>query len=113
MYKSCTSGPVLVKPQATWAVRPSTMKGKPGKLAPITSMPEALDCSRAKYQIAGAPKPRCGSLAKRGLPLLVWLPATTQLLLPLPSTVPASAAMATKSAGGAMKGLESGFFKEK
>ena len=46
-------------------------------------------CNRAKYQMAGALRPRCGSLASKGLPLTVRVPATTQLLLPLPSGVPA------------------------
>ncbi len=97
-YRSCTSGPVLVKPQATLLVRPSTTNGRPGSVAPITSSAGTLlpsgardagACSRAKYQMAGALRPRCGSFANSGLPLVLCEPATTQLLLPLPSTVPA------------------------
>ena len=48
-------------------------------------------CSRAKYQMAGADRPRCGSLASRGLPEVVRLPSTTQLFEPLPSAMPSAA----------------------
>src|SRR3989338_8429660 len=97
-YKSCTSGPVLVKPQATLLVRPSTTKGRPGKVAPTASMgpkgvpSDALPagaCRLAKYQMAGADRPRCGSLASSGFPLPGGGPPITPLLLPLPSLVPA------------------------
>ena len=48
--------------------------------------------------MAGADKPRCGSLASKGLPLALRLPATTQLLEPLPSTVPRLLAQSVMSA---------------
>jgi hypothetical protein len=101
-YRSCTSGPVLVNPQATPAVRPSTTEGVPGKVAPITSSafwPLAAGAfSRAKYQIAGAPSARCGSLASSGLPLCVCVPDTTQSLEPTPSRWPRPRAQALMSA---------------
>ncbi|MDT4856641.1 hypothetical protein FQZ97_910380 [compost metagenome] len=84
----------MVNPQATCSVRPSTTNGVPGKVAPITSMPLTPSasgaCKRAKYQIAGALNPRCGSLASKGMPLLLRAPDTTQLLEPLPSMLPSS-----------------------
>jgi hypothetical protein len=40
--------------------------------------------------MAGVPKPKCGSLASKGLPEAVRSPEITQLLLPLPSTKPGS-----------------------
>ena len=53
-------------------------------VAPATWMPGA--CKRAKYQRAGVLSFRWGSLANKGLPVLLRLPASTQLLEPTPST---------------------------
>ena len=99
---------MLVKPQATPEVRPSTTAGKPGKVAPITSSaghgPSAGACKCAKYQMAGALSARCGSLASKGLPLTVRVPGMTQLLLPLPSSVPMSRTQSCDQAASALSG---------
>ena len=83
-YRSWTSGPVLVKPQAMSAFWPNTMEGTPGMVAPAAFRPGAS--RRAKYHSAGALSLRCGSLASKGAPVVVRLPASTQLLEPAPST---------------------------
>ncbi|MCY1365540.1 hypothetical protein D9M69_523890 [compost metagenome] len=92
---------MLVNPQATWSVRPSTTKGVPGSVAPITFMPlmppASGACRCAKYQMAGALRPRCGSLASSGWPVSLREPATTQLLEPLPSMLPSSLAQSCMS----------------
>ena len=51
-YRSCTSGEVLVKPQATRSFWPSTTPGKPGIVAPATFKSGAS--MRARYHKAGA-----------------------------------------------------------
>ena len=84
MKMSCTSGPVFVKPQATCSFWPSTTPGMPGIDAPAIFTPGIS--RRTKYHSAGALSLRCGSLASSGLPVVVWLPATTQLFEPTPST---------------------------
>ena len=48
-------------PQPTAADRPTSTTGIPGMVPPIT--PPDFSSSRARYQIVGAVKPRCGSLA--------------------------------------------------
>src|SRR5699024_3882318 len=48
-------------------------------------------CRPAWYQIPGTVSDRCGSLAKRGLPVVVYLPATTHELEPTSSPRPSSA----------------------
>ena len=53
-------------------------------VAPATFSPGAD--KRAKYHNAGVLSFRCGSFASNGLPVVVRLPATTQLLEPTPST---------------------------
>ena len=90
MKRSCTSGPVFVKLQAMLSVLPSTTAGMPGRVAPITLIPGAS--RRAKYHSAGADKPKCGSLARSGLPLAVRLPLSAQLLEPIPSMPPGNSA---------------------
>src|SRR3954468_10945778 len=87
------SGPVLVADQALRSLRPSKTPGTPGTVAPIAFSPGACRC--AKYQMPGALRPRCGSLARSGLPLFVCAPDTTQLFEP-----PAGAAL-TPGTGGA------------
>ena len=77
MNKSSTSAVVVVKPQAICSLWPMTTSGVPA------TVPPAMSCcgvfSRARYQKPGAPKPRCGSLARSGLPLALCSPSTTQL----------------------------------
>ena len=71
MKRSCTSGPVLVKPQASVSLRPSTISGMPGSWRRRHWRLPPRGCSSARcarYQIAGAPSRRCGSLASSGLP---------------------------------------------
>ncbi len=50
-------------PQPSVCERPSMIAGTPGIVPPIT--PPELSCIRARYQIDGAVKPRCGSFASR------------------------------------------------
>src|SRR5204862_2572228 len=57
------------------------MLGVPGKLTPYTFMDGVVIC--ISYQIDGNDNSRCGSLQRMGAPLFVFLPLTTQLLLPL------------------------------
>ena len=90
MKRSWTSGPVLVKLQAILSVLPSTTAGIPGRVAPMTLIPGAS--MRAKYHSAGADKPKCGSLARSGLPLVVRLPLRAQLFEPIPSIPPGNKA---------------------
>ena len=72
MKTSCTSGPVLVKPQASVSPRPSTSQRHAGQASaerPLAALPPGCSSARcARYQIAGAPSRRCGSLASSGLP---------------------------------------------
>src|SRR5579871_5479319 len=84
MKTSCTSAPRLVKPQATWALWPTMMKGTPGRETPVTwNSPVAVGASRsAWYQMPGTLWLRCMSFERRGLPVAVWAPETTQLLEP-------------------------------
>ena len=76
----------MVKLQAYFSVLPSTTAGMPGRVPPITLIPGASRC--AKYQMAGADKPRCGSLANKGFPDSVSLPLNAQLFEPIPSLPP-------------------------
>ena len=82
MKRSCTSGPVLVKPQASARLRPSSGKGSPGSVAPTTSNSGVEMCAR--YQTLGISSRRCGSFASSGLPDSVCSPLTTQALEPSP-----------------------------
>src|SRR5512147_290789 len=72
---SSTSMSELVNPQAIRWLWPRTTAGNPGDVAPACS-PFAVT-TRARYQGTGSVKPRCGSLARMGLPLAVRLAATT------------------------------------
>ncbi len=61
MKRSCTSGPVLVKPQASVSLRPSTTSGTPASVAPTTlaaAVPGRSSARWARYQIAGAREPQ-------------------------------------------------------
>src|SRR5690606_2992471 len=73
-----------------------TMTGVPGKLAPtrLIRPRSAVSIARwAKYQMEGADSRRCGSLARRGLPVVVRVPATTQLFDAPASRISSSAAV--------------------
>src|ERR1043166_735145 len=75
----------LVSPQAMYLLRPITIAGAPGSVAPITSKSPADRCAR--YHSDGICASRCGSFASSGFPEAVIVPSTTQLLEPraLPS----------------------------
>src|SRR5260221_6265465 len=82
------------------------MKGTPGSVPP-TTLPRGVE-TWAKYQIEGACKPRCGSLARSGLPVSLRAPDTTQLFDPIaPSTgeyaASSPAAVGDSSAQSALK----------
>src|SRR5712692_538456 len=66
-------------------LRPRATAGAPGSVAPITSKSPAE--ISARYQVVGRCALRCGSLARRGLPLAVSVPSTTQLFEPIDSVV--------------------------
>jgi hypothetical protein len=98
MYRSCTSGPTFVTPHAIRSLWPTMTHGVPGNEKPRTWNGEpaflpgwasvAVHARSISYQIEGIWMPRCGSLARIGLPLAVRDPAMTQLLLPMPAPVP-------------------------
>src|SRR5690606_6993459 len=69
---------VVVRPQATLVLWPSTRNGTPGAVAPTRVRPGAS--MRARYQTPGASSDRCGSLARIGAPVSVRLPARAQTL---------------------------------
>src|SRR5215207_3432047 len=87
-YRSTTSGPRLVKPQAIFALCPITTPGSPENEYPLTSNGHSavtsVQCSPTWYQVDGAAGPRCGSLASSGLPVFVRLPASTHEFDPIP-----------------------------
>src|SRR5216683_1514788 len=77
MKRSSMSLSVVVKPQPMRWLWARTMKGAPGEVAPARC--SAGVSMRARYQMSGVAKPRCGSLASSGLPETLCLPSTTQL----------------------------------
>ena len=52
-----------VSPQPISELRPTMITGTPGIVAPMT--PPCCNSNRVRYQIDGAVRPRCGSLAIR------------------------------------------------
>ncbi len=62
-------------PQARVSLCPMPKKGWPVSVAPAPEKPGVT--MRARYHIPGAVKPRWGSFASNGLPLVVRLPSTT------------------------------------
>src|SRR3990170_3656650 len=88
---------LLVMPQATRGVRPKKTAGSPAYAVPATSNEPPERC--ASYQHETAPKAMWGSLATIGLPDAVRVPATTQLLLPRPSSGSPPAPAATRPPG--------------
>src|SRR6266480_3650317 len=99
--RSSVSGLTFVAPHAIRALWPSTTPGAPGKETPATSKGQASDtwlqCSPFMIQTDGIAKPRCGSLARIGLPLCVLSRETTQLFDPTP-LLPTSPAPRSKPA---------------
>src|SRR3990172_13229129 len=88
---------LLVMPQATRGVRPKKTAGRPAYAVPATSNEPPERC--ASYQHETAPKAMWGSLATIGFPEAVRAPATTQLLLPRPSSGPPPAPPAARPTG--------------
>ena len=82
------SGPTFVAPHAIRALWPRTTAGAPGKDTPTTSHGQlsstVWQCRPFMIQTDGIPNPRCGSLARIGLPLIVRSPEMTQLFEPMP-----------------------------
>ena len=87
-----TSGPRLVNPHAICWLWPMTTPGIPENVKPLTSnghaAPSRVQCRPIWYQMPGTETPRCGSLARIGLPVVEWSPSTTQPLEPMPSDEP-------------------------
>src|SRR5688500_16180979 len=71
----------LVNPNAQLSLKPMITLGAPGKLAPYALNSGVCICTSNHSE--GRLSDRCGSLQRIGLPLLVLVPATAQLLLPL------------------------------
>ncbi len=63
------------------SLKPMITFGEPGKVTPYTFTVGELSC--ISYQMDGKLNSRCGSLHRIGAPLLVFVPFTAQLLLPL------------------------------
>ncbi|CPU64230.1 Uncharacterised protein [Mycobacteroides abscessus] len=103
--KSVTSAPMFVRPQASWALWPMTTPGKPANEKPATSNPHAgetsLQCSPTCAQMPGAPRARCGSFARIGLPDAVCSPETTHEFEPVPSPRPMSTGTAPSARSAA------------
>src|SRR3972149_7932870 len=89
-------------PQARCGLWPMTIKGVPGKVNPTLS--KRPPCNPFSYHGDGICKSVCVSLARIGIPVVVRLPWTTQLLLPqvkdgLPSHLSASLKAKSKFVG--------------
>ena len=111
MKTSWVSEWVVVKPQARLALRPMTMKGTPGLVAPASIRPPGRSI-RARYQRIGAWKPRCGSEASSGAPEAERPAPTVQALLAELGRVPGSGKRGSAAArraerGGIEPGLQS------
>src|SRR5271154_5084049 len=72
MNRFCVSVSADVKPQAMRSFCPSSTIGAPGMVPPFND-PLGVTM-RARYQRIGAPRSRCGSLARIGLPVVVRAP---------------------------------------
>ena len=70
-------------PQPIVPLRPARTTGIPGIVPPIT--PPDSSSSRARYQIAGAVNPKCGSLARIVPPVAERVGAAAQALEAPPS----------------------------
>ena len=79
-YTSDTSALSAVMPQAHVRLRPDTIEGRPGTVAPATSStPGTRRCTR--WSGDGTPSERCGSFASIGFPLALRLGPTAKTLL--------------------------------
>ena len=65
---STSSTIAVVRPHPSASLRPLRISGIPGIVPPM--MPPLSNSSRARYQIDGAVRPRCGSLANRVDPVV-------------------------------------------
>src|SRR5688572_14646535 len=74
-YTSVTSVNEVVRLHTMRSLLPSSTYGSPGSVAPITSNPGAVRW--LSYEVDGVVRPRCGSLARIGLPVADNLPAIT------------------------------------
>ena len=63
------------------AVLPTRMKGAPA--APIPAALIGPPRSDIGYHVDGVPSERCGSLARSGLPVVVWRPAIAHSFEPV------------------------------
>ena len=76
--------------------------GIPANVYPETSNGQAAEtvrqCRPVWYQIPGMEVPRWGSLASNGFPVVVFEPATTQELEPIPSPRPSRAGTESSAA---------------
>ena len=79
--KSKSSVITFVKPHAHLSVWPKIGTGIPAIHNPLVLKPPPLRC--ISYHLVGCLKARWGSLAKKGFPVLVLFPDTTQLFEPI------------------------------
>ena len=91
-YRSVTSGPRLVKPQAMSALWPMITPGTPEKVKPATSSGQSsgdLPAVQAHlHPDAGHSTPRCGSLASSGSPVAECSPRPPSSCCPCRRRVP-------------------------
>src|SRR5215218_4510439 len=78
-----------------------TTPGRPAKLKPATSKghsgPAVRQCRPTWYQVLGACRPRWGSLASSGRPVVVSRPETTHALEPSSAPEPSRAGTASSA----------------
>src|SRR5204863_6371129 len=75
---------LLVTPQATRSLRPIMTAGTPPYATPATLNDPPERCTSCQKPLT--PNGTCGSLATSGLPVVVRLAASAQLLLPCPAS---------------------------
>ncbi len=100
-------------PQATRSFRPRITPGSPGSVTPSTRRPAIT--KRIGSQIPGIVRPRWGSLARRGLPLLESAPETAHAFEPrgsssrsVPKPSPERGTPPRSGRGGSAGGAASG-----
>ncbi len=112
---SVQSAVLLVKPQASLPLEPTTTAGMPGKVTPVitTCWPFSFQRSWALYQVCGTMMPRCMSLATMAAPVALTLPPTAKLLEPMsrlsrrPQSLQATLAGAVRLLGQGVAGTGS------
>ena len=89
------------------ALWPMMTPGTPANENPQTSNGQAAEtvrqCRPFWYQMPGMEVPRWGSLASSGLPVVVFEPATTHELEPMPSPRPSSGGHGVQRRLGALE----------